>query len=279
MRGRLRQLLVPALDDDRRPVEAVEDVVELHADAGIGAHPLDLLADGREAVERVPVDSRNRPERCTACCSGRRRAGPGWSTGGSPRTLRSSVLESASGVPCRGRVDRSPAVAAAGRPQPPSRRRRADRRAHVPTLNLHQAFDNREAKARAAALGREERLEDLVADRRRGCPGRDRALRSVQAPSSTAVSISTGWPSDAWQALRTRLSITARSISGSACTTASSPPMMTCAEVSGARARGGFRDDCPQRDRTPARRLRAREEQDILDGLPQTVDALDHRRR
>ena len=53
---------------------------------------------------------------------------------------------------------------------------------------------------------------------------------------------------------------------------------MTCGEVSGARARGGFRDDRPQRDRTPARRLRAREEQDILDGLPQTVDALDHRR-
>ena len=139
--------------------------------------------------------------------------------------------------------------------------------AHVPTLNLHQAFDNREAEARAATLGREEGLEDLIAD----VVGDARAAIAHFDPAG--ATIDDGLDLDGLAARRLagiedQVEHHGAQHLGIRLHHRVLATDDDLREVSGARARGGFRDDCPQRDRTPARWLRAREEQDILDVFP-----------
>src|SRR3954469_7878082 len=47
--------LVAAHDHHRRPVKAIRHIVDLDAHLRVLAHPVDLLADGRKAEQRVPV--------------------------------------------------------------------------------------------------------------------------------------------------------------------------------------------------------------------------------
>ena len=53
--GRIGQLLVATLDDNAHPVLRVDHLVNLDADQGVGAHPLDLLSDHRKAIEVIIV--------------------------------------------------------------------------------------------------------------------------------------------------------------------------------------------------------------------------------
>lgn len=53
---RIRQLFVRTEHEHRRPVRAVVDLFDLEADQGIGAHPVDLLPDRREAVDVAAID-------------------------------------------------------------------------------------------------------------------------------------------------------------------------------------------------------------------------------
>lgn len=55
--GLFVQLLVVAQNDDTKPVIVAQHLVDFDTDFRVHPHPLDLLSDGGEAIEVIPIVS------------------------------------------------------------------------------------------------------------------------------------------------------------------------------------------------------------------------------
>lgn len=53
--GRVREFLEAPVHNDAGPLFRVHDLIRLHADQRVRAHPVDLLSDGGECVEVIIV--------------------------------------------------------------------------------------------------------------------------------------------------------------------------------------------------------------------------------